>query len=257
MLEVKLIRRRRETRSNAGPWKWQIVEILEQVREGVRELNAKMEKMISGTETQRKLSEAGKKSAAARKAKFGSAHPDAGKKFHTIIMDDPTPAKAQIEFFSSRVHETDVFSEPVPEPVRKKKGRKAKPPTDGSLVWDRYEECYRKRWNTDPLRNAQANKNCCQLVALVGKERAVTLVAYYIGRTDAFFTNAKHPLGLCLVSAQKLVTEMETGTVMVMRDAQRLESQSQTERAIQQYLKQQNAEQVHVKEVENADSGTT
>jgi hypothetical protein len=236
--------RDREERQELGPVKWQIIDQLKTISAKLGEMttaiqdlatqyNQSFEKLHAHNETARKLSEAGKKSAAARKAKFGSARPGG-----PVFPTQP---------------ELSVVPDPVREGVRKKKEPLV---TDGGIVWQAYHMAYRERYGVDPLRNAKVNAQCKELAKQIGVERACTVVCYYVERNDAFYVNAKHPLGLCILNLQKLVTERETNTVVTMTDARRVESHSQTDRAIREYAARQEGvrEQVHVKGVENADS---
>jgi hypothetical protein len=236
---VKRIRKR-ERRAENGPWKWQLLDALNRIE-------AKLDKLGAQSDTTRKLSEAGKKSAAIRMAKFGSARP---------------PVKAMLDAFAGPqmdlVPESKIerpFPDPVHEGVR---GRTKKQPivTDGGIVWQAYDMAYRNRYGVAPLRNAKVNAQCKELAKQIGVERATQVACYYVERNDAFYVNAKHPLGLCVLNLQKLVTERETNTVVTMTDARRVESHSQTDRAIREYASRQEGvrEQVHVKGVENADS---
>ncbi len=176
-----------------------------------------------------------------------------GKEFSVVIVDDPIPDVTK---------PTNLFGEPLREPVRKKAKKKSDEPTPGSLVWAAYELAYQMRWNVSPLRNARANKHCSELAALVGGERARELVRYYVGRNDATYLKAKHPLGLMIVDCQKLNTELQTGKEMTHREALRQETLSVNDQVVRQYAANQEQfaepvrEQVRVKEDENAASGT-
>jgi len=220
--------RRREQRSERGPWKWQLIDLLQKNLEATLHLTKVIENMGAQSETQRKLSEAGKKSAAARKAKFGTAKPTAN------------PTQVVIPAGAVLPENTDLLGgklEPLHEPVRKKKQ-----PSEGSAVWDAYEIAYRNRHKVEPIRNAKVNGQCKSLVTQVGAREAVELVRYYVDRNDAFYVNAKHPLGLLLLELQKLRTEYATGQSMTMRDARRQEVHASTDQALRDYAATQGAE---------------
>lgn len=225
--DAKVIRRirKREEPGDRGPWKWQLISAILECSAKLDQVLKAVERTAQQSETSRKLSEAGKKSAEARRKKFGSAAPGG-------------PTKVEIPAGAISAVPTNLLGEPVREPVRRKR-EKEKP--QGSLVWDAYELAYQRRWNVTPIRNTKVNVQCKQLVDQVGAEQACALVGYYLQRTDAFYTNAKHPLGLLIVDLQKLRTEFLSGTAMTMRDAQRQETHSRTDQSIREYAATQGA----------------
>lgn len=219
----------REAPGAKGPWKWQLIEAVNNVELKLDALLQALELNNKRSETARKLSEAGKKSAATRRAKYGTA----------------TPGK---------IGPVDLLGEPLHEPVREiKKSRKvAGVATPGSLVWDAYSMAYRNRYGMDPLRNAKVNGQCSQIANQVGADTGRELAAYYLTRNDVMYVKSSHTLGLCLLDLQKLNTERYNGNVVTFTDAKRMESASQTDRAIRQYMAEQDREGVRDVEVENA-----
>ena len=232
-----------------GDWKLCLYRQLSTIDLNLQAIVELLEKLTERSETQRKLSDAGKKSAEARRLKFGSARP--GDAMLKAFAGPP-----QMDLLTEEQIERP-FGEPVREGVRAARKKSVKPPTAGSQVWQIYELAYQSRWTVAPLRNARANRHCAELAGLVGIAGAMDLARYYVSRNDARYVNAKHPLGLLIMDAQKLSTEHRGGCEMTMRDAQRHETHSQTDRAIRQYVDQNPEpvrEQVHVKEVKNAAS---
>ena len=145
--ELKRIRKREE-RGGHGPWKWQLIDALTQVGKKLDALLTSREKLVERTETQRRLSEAGKKSAAARRAKFGSARP--GDAMLKAFAGPP-----QMDLLTEEQIERP-FGEPVREGVRAARKKSVKPPTAGSQVWQIYELAYQSRWKVAPLRVTRA-----------------------------------------------------------------------------------------------------
>lgn len=240
--------RDREEPGTAGPWKWQLIHAIQAVEQKLDQVLKAVNQVGSHSETARKLSEAGKKSAAARKAKFGSAKPGAAQ---AAVETKPVLDQGVMQLF-------EQVREGVQETALGKKALDKQERTPGGMVWKTYSVAYRNRHKVDPIRNVKVNAHCKQLVAQVGVEMAISVVGYFVDRDDAFYVNAKHPLGLCVLDLQKLCTEMQTDTVVTMTDARRGEVASQSDRAIRQYLKTQVStervrEPVHVNEVENAD----
>lgn len=196
-----------------GPWKWQIIRHIQSVEERLVEVIGLIKEAAIATTHSAKMREAGRKSAEARTAKFGSCRPPGNKKQQETLN---LPELVQAEM--------------LPAP---RKSGKTKP--SGSAVWDSYKRAYLMRHGVEPIRNAKSNSQCTQLVNQLGADLAVSLVEYYVFRNDAFYVSASHPIGLCLSNAQKLVTEMQTGNVVTMADARRIEGLSQNDRAIRQY----------------------
>lgn len=232
--------RKREERGGDGPWKWQLINALTTCISKLEELIGEVKKLDARNETARKLSEAGKKSAEARRKKFGSAAP--GK------TAQPVPAPlSDLQYQvtlgtdgSAGNPGADLLGEPVREPVRKP--AKKKEPTAGSLVWEAYLTAYQQRHKVAPLRNEKINSQCKQLVQQVGVEEACALVSYYVGRHDAFYLNAKHPLGLLLVDLQKIRTEYLTGNSMTQAQAKREEVNATIDHNLRQLAAQQGVE---------------
>ena len=91
----------------------------------------------------------------------------------------------------------------------------AKPPgeTTNPLnieTWKAYAQAYRKRYKTDPVRNASVNGKLAQLVKRLGAE-APDVAAYYVHSNTANYTRDKHGVGLLLRDAEGLRTEWATG----------------------------------------------
>lgn len=131
-----------------------------------------------------------------------------------------------------QVTQIEMFETPVTN-------KKNEATTQGIMVWEEYQDKFQKRYGQPPLRNAKANSQCVTLAKQVGSVTAVELVDYFLTRNDAYYLHACHPLGMLLVSAQKLLVEMRRGVVMTMAAARRIEAQDETERAVRDYLRQQ------------------
>lgn len=223
----------------------ELLEALVRIEKQLKGLAEDLRKSVTYNEAARKLSEAGKKSAEARKMKFGSAKPVSGTTPKVIIVDDPLPTNllgepvrqgefvktTETHFQYSLGGDGSAGSQGRSEP----KKRSTKSPTPGSQLWGVYERVYRLRWKIEPMRNAKVNRQLSEIVAQAGLTEAVKLVEYYLTRNDAVYLNAKHPVGLLLMHLQKLRTEMLTRSAMTMREANRAEAHQQTDEAIRQY----------------------
>lgn len=230
----------REEPGSAGPWKWQIVNRLDEAIELLRQL-------VKQEVGKAAKSKAGKASAEARRKKFGSADPKKIRVSPVIQVEISEPAQMEIGHDGSGGNPGKEVSVREQKP-KKKKGELS----DGARIWHSFAACYNDRYGVDPLRNVKVNSQCSQIAKQVGVERGVQLVAYYLTRSDMMYVKSSHPIGLCLLDLQKLATQSETNTMVSHKDAQRAELEHANDRAIDQYLSQQNP--VREREVENADS---
>lgn len=113
-----------------------------------------------------------------------------------------------------------------------------------SFAWKAYTTAYRQRYpGSEPLRNPKTNSQMLQLIKEVGIDDAERMLVFYVGRNDAFYTRAMHPLGVALTQAQKLVTEMRTGKIVTYGAAVRGEKYEETDHAFAEYIRDQ--EEVH------------
>jgi hypothetical protein len=241
-LERKRIQKRGQ-RVERGPWKWQILDMLQRQNELIEAMAAEIR---AQNETRRKLSDAGKKSAAARLAKLGTNAPPGSAAFLK------KPAEVPDESSGMGAAQMSLVPEGVHEPVQRKPKKAKLLPLDGGIIWAAYEGAYTNRHGVKPIRNLKVNAQCKQIAEQVGRDVGMQLAAYYVTRNDAFYLNAKHPLGLLLMNLQKIHTEWANGREVTMRDAQRQEAHSQTDRAIREYSRTC-SEQVQERNTENAE----
>lgn len=247
---------KRRRRSEHDIWKDEMLDAMSRLGTQMESLVAEIRRLSAQDETRRRLSEAGKRSAEARAAKFGSSRPPRPEPVREGVREIPDSSP---ENWPSQPV-MPGFAEPVREPVQGKKVRKAKTPADpppGSLVWDDYCAAFLARHGVAPIRDARANRHCAELVKRVGPERARELARYYVGRSDAQYLKAKHPLGILTVDVQKLNTEMQTGQAMTGREAARAENAAMNDEVFRKYMdNQKNTEGVREGVQENAVSGT-
>lgn len=115
--------RKREEPGNKGPWKWQLINAILECQSLLRELIGEVKQLQQRNEAREKLAAAGRKSAEARRAKFGSAAPpnSAGKLKNAAEpesekrgMGDPTIGDPSLvpEWITKPPHKRN------PEPVR-------------------------------------------------------------------------------------------------------------------------------------------
>lgn len=124
----------------------------------------------------------------------------------------------------------------------RKRGGKPKTPTAGAEVWGAYASAYAIRYGKDPIRNAQTNGICTQLVKRLGADRAKQVVEFYVGHNERFYVAKLHMLKFCLADAEKLATECEVGGRMTASLAHDIDRQDRTSQAITNYLKAKHGE---------------
>lgn len=184
----------------------------------------------------------GRKSAEARKEKYGSAKPQAKQKRtdseptceanpnRTLSKPEPNanqplnqkrtdtnalapalaPALAQRvdEGISSESHSP---AEKNPGSKKRKSKNPPGPKTPSGGVWQAYREGYHNRYGVDPVRNAKVNAQCSQLVSRLGQAEAPRVAAFYVTLEDKFYRARGHDLGICLKDAENLRTRMLSG----------------------------------------------
>lgn len=201
-----------------------IIAAIDSLNRSIESLAGSVEELVARARAKDQRSLAGRKSAEVRLARRGSANP-------------PGPL-----WESSLVPERKISLVREREPSVRERA-KAKP--TGAPVWEAYAAAYLKRYKVEPIRNAKINGQCLQLVKQLGTEIAQSLVAYYLTRDDSFYNGKCHPIGLCLLDAQKLLTEQSSGVRRTQRDAMRLETASHNDRVCEEYLQKQ-AEQTAI-----------
>lgn len=104
--------------------------------------------------------------------------------------------------------------------------------TDGSIVWNAYQEAFEARYKVKPLRNAKTNAMASQLAARLGREDAAYVVQFYLQHNDAMFLRDQHPLNLCLAKAESLYTQWKRGQTVTKSDVDQFERSSHYDRQL-------------------------
>lgn len=110
-----------------------------------------------------------------------------------------------------------------------------KPPAVTAEIWSAYSKAYMGRYGIMPLDGPQARSQLSALLRSMSNDDAIGLVQYYLTRNDAFYAQARHPVGLCLRDKQKLHADWKTGTQVTQSQAQRGERYDTTVRSAQTY----------------------
>jgi hypothetical protein len=102
-----------------------------------------------------------------------------------------------------------------------KEGFKLEPetPTLEQQTWAAYSQEFRKRYRTDPVRNAKTNAQIKQLTKRLGNETP-EVAAFYLHHNAQFYVQKCHAIGNLLADAEKLRTEWATGTRITNTRAQ-------------------------------------
>lgn len=109
-------------------------------------------------------------------------------------------------------------AEGSPPPKAKRLPKVAKEPAPTTAVWDSYAAAYRRRYSTDPVRNAMVNGQLAQVVSRIGPD-AAPVAEFYLGHKNRFYVEKMHPVGLLLSDAEKLRTEWFTGRQVTQTQA--------------------------------------
>lgn len=92
-----------------------------------------------------------------------------------------------------------------------------------NAVWDSYSAAYQVRYGIEPVRNAKANAQLCQLIDRLGAEEAPHVSAFYVTHNKPFYVTHRHPVNLLLQDAEGLRTQWATGVKSTTREAQSAE----------------------------------
>lgn len=93
-------------------------------------------------------------------------------------------------------------------------------------TWEAYSGAYVKRYGCLPTRNAKMNSILCQLVTDIGIENAPMVAEFYLTHQGRFYTESLHPVNLLLRDAQKLLTELKTGSMMTATQARQADGKA-------------------------------
>jgi len=119
---------------------------------------------------------------------------------------------------------------------KKPKAATPKRAAKSSRVWAAYAEAYQGRTGQEPVRNAKVNSQACQLVDLLGEENAIAVVQFYCRHPNSFYMSKCYDLGLCVVDAQKLFTEMRNGGHITPETARRASLDEQNQSVVDRVL---------------------
>lgn len=77
-------------------------------------------------------------------------------------------------------------------------------------TWTAYSTAYRRRYQTDPIRNATVNSQMAAFVKRVPVADAPMIAAFYVANNSAYYASRGHSIGCLLQDAEKLGMEWAT-----------------------------------------------
>lgn len=175
-------------------------------------------------EKRAQASEAGKKSAEARRKKNGSAQPKV-KKPRTNAERTPNEPRTESNDAEPSFSGSSSFSgsgsgsgsELYPPGVEK-----SEPPT--RAVWIAYEEAWKGRHPGEPLRDRTVNSQLATFVRRVGREDAPAIAAFYVTHNDPFYVKNRHPVNLLLRDVERIRGDWQAGRGITHGEAKNAES---------------------------------
>jgi hypothetical protein len=166
-------------------------------------------------------SEAGKKSAEARRKKYGTALPAGASNLVRKRRTKPNKTPNTTELVVRSCSEQDPNRTELsllPTLCSEIAKDEALTPKAGD-VWSAYVTSYRARYQEPPVRNAKQMGMCAQLVKRLGGDAAVSVVRYYLTHQNAYYVQKSHALGPCLLDCEGLHTQMKTGMAVTRSSA--------------------------------------
>ncbi len=86
-----------------------------------------------------------------------------------------------------------------------------KPESKTAATWESFSNAYRKRYGSDPVRNATTNSQMSNFVKRIGEEESPGVAEFYVSLVDQFYLNACHSTGILLRDCEKLRTMWANG----------------------------------------------
>lgn len=75
-----------------------------------------------------------------------------------------------------------------------------------AATWESFSNAYRKRYGSEPVRNATTNSQMSNFVKRIGEEESPKVAEFYLSLTDQFYLNQCHAVGILLRDSEKLRT---------------------------------------------------
>lgn len=106
-------------------------------------------------------------------------------------------------------------SQNLPQKITKSKSEPAKT----AATWESFSNAYRKRYGSDPVKNATTNSQMANFVRRIGAEEAPLVAEFFVSLNDQWYTKQAHAVGALLRDAEKLRTMWANGIRTTTVDA--------------------------------------
>lgn len=147
-------------------------------------------------------------------------------------IDRALDALKELQLLSYQKTPPNIIEKKRKEEKRKEKNSEAPQknsddnPKTGQL-WAAYCDAYNLRYKVQPVRNPKVMGQLSQLAKRVGKD-ADLLIRFYLQHNDSQYLKAMHSIGLCLMHAEALHTQMLRGMAITSTMLRQNEKTQQT-----------------------------
>lgn len=114
------------------------------------------------------------------------------------------PAKKSLTKVQSDVNLEQPTSQNLPQITKKSE-------TKTAATWESFSNAYRKRYGSDPVRNATTNSQMSNVVKRIGEEEAPEVAAFFVTLNDPWYMKQGHAIGILLKDCEKIRTMWVTG----------------------------------------------
>lgn len=114
------------------------------------------------------------------------------------------PAKKSLTKVQSAVNLESPTSQNLPQITKK-------PESKSTATWESFSNAYRKRYGSEPVRNATTNSQMSNVVKRIGEEEAPEVAAFFVTLNDPWYMKQGHAIGILLKDCEKIRTMWVTG----------------------------------------------
>jgi hypothetical protein len=132
-----------------------------------------------------------------------------------VSKDKVSKDKSSSGVLTNRQTTDTIDSQPQKTPDKKSEKSESKT----ALTWESFSNAYRKRYGSDPVRNATTNSQMSNFVKRIGADEAPDVAAFFVTLEDQWYTQKCHSTGCLLHDAEKLRTMWKSGIRTTKVDA--------------------------------------
>ncbi len=99
----------------------------------------------------------------------------------------------------------------MPKP---KRAKAPKEPAKTATIWQTYRQLRLQKHFIEPPDNAKNRSMLLRLITNYGEEMAIKLIEFYLNHPRTFYVMRGHPLELCIVDGDWLLTQMKNGQAL-------------------------------------------